>query len=294
MEPLPGNGAAGPLPALHFMESKMHIGRYAPGFRLRPYVKNFFIFELENIDQLFYVPAWAKTMLIFHYGDRFAFRYEDGREMWTNGASFLGCTTSPFFYGGEPRPRMKFLTAEFYPLVLKALVGAGLDQFTDRNVALGDVFSRSGADRIPEALAEAVTDRAKIEIVEAFLYPLCASLRYTPPPVAREMMHRLYTARGVTDMGRLARELGITDRHLRRLFKQVTGIAPKKYSLLVRAEFILSRLFQDQNANLLDLAHEFGYFDQAHFINEFKHTTLATPGEMTREQYLESVRLFYS
>ena len=72
-------------------------------------------------------------------------------------------------------------------------------------------------------------------------------------------------------------------RQLQRQFDGATGVSPKTLARTIRFEAIRNRLIFEPDANLTDLAYEFGYTDQAHFIKDFKAFTNKTPGEFALE-----------
>lgn len=55
------------------------------------------------------------------------------------------------------------------------------------------------------------------------------------------------------------------------------GITPKKYLKTIRLQYSLYLRSRDKMLNVTNLALESGYYDQAHFINEFKALTGFTP-----------------
>ena len=75
-----------------------HIQKYPGPEHLQEFVKGFCIFEFDSIGEPMFVPAWAKTMMAFHYGDQFSVKYHDGTEQYTDKAILIGCTTLPYMY----------------------------------------------------------------------------------------------------------------------------------------------------------------------------------------------------
>ncbi len=76
---------------------------------------------------------------------------------------------------------------------------------------------------------------------------------------------------GQIQVGELARTLNVSNRTLERKFKHILGIPPKKFAKLVRFQRVLEKLqYSSVSGNLIDIAYEFGYADQAHFIRDFK------------------------
>lgn len=68
-------------------------------------------------------------------------------------------------------------------------------------------------------------------------------------------------------------------RNYRRRFLELTGISPKKYILITRLKGILSALEHDEPLKIdwNDIIYNGGYFDQMHFIKEFKRFCGETP-----------------
>ncbi|MFN7118863.1 MAG: helix-turn-helix domain-containing protein [Saprospiraceae bacterium] len=77
--------------------------------------------------------------------------------------------------------------------------------------------------------------------------------------------------------------LKISERHLRRLFYREIGIQPKQYQRVVRIYEAFRQLKQGHYKKLGDIAYNCGYYDQMHFIDEFKYFTGRTPTEYLRE-----------
>ncbi|MFD1737836.1 DUF6597 domain-containing transcriptional factor [Bacillus salitolerans] len=77
----------------------------------------------------------------------------------------------------------------------------------------------------------------------------------------------------------LASNLGFTQRHFNRLFKDHTGVNPKLLSQIYRFEKAFSYLFNYSNEEVADLILSLGYYDQSHFNKEFKRFSGMTPGE---------------
>jgi AraC-like DNA-binding protein len=82
----------------------------------------------------------------------------------------------------------------------------------------------------------------------------------------------------------IASRYNITPRYLQKLFLQYTGIPPKLYGKINRFQQSL-RLISNKENTLTSIAYDCGYFDQSHFIREFKSFTGLTPSAYSPEQY---------
>ncbi|MEL6924825.1 MAG: helix-turn-helix domain-containing protein, partial [Bacteroidota bacterium] len=72
---------------------------------------------------------------------------------------------------------------------------------------------------------------------------------------------------------------GISPRQLRRLFKFYIGDTPKTFCKVVRFQHILKAKHSRQSLRHNKLFYDLGYYDQAHFIKDFKHLYGLTPGD---------------
>lgn len=128
-----------------------------------------------------------------------------------------------------------------------------------------------------------------VEEIEDFLIGLRLNILFDPKQV-RTAAKLLYHTRGQFRVAELADHCHLSMRQLQRQFDETTGISPKALGRAIRFESIHERLMFDPNANLTDLAYEFGYADQAHFIKDFKALTDKTPGEFALEmQQLKNI-----
>jgi AraC-like DNA-binding protein len=76
---------------------------------------------------------------------------------------------------------------------------------------------------------------------------------------------------------RLQQETGYSRQYLHRLFKQEIGFGLKTYQKIVRTNRILDELNSGSIDSLTALAHRYHFYDQSHFIKEFKQMTGTAP-----------------
>jgi AraC-like DNA-binding protein len=104
----------------------------------------------------------------------------------------------------------------------------------------------------------------------------------------------LYTTRGQVRMEELATHCGHSLRQVQRRFKQIAGLTPKTLARLIRFEAIRHRLLTQPSLCLTELAYEFGYSDQAHFIHDFKVIAGCTPQAFIEMARKRSMSPFYN
>ena len=110
---------------------------------------------------------------------------------------------------------------------------------------------------------------------------LCAIL---PPPdpdmkFAHGIVETILTDREVTRVRHLVSRFDATERTLQRLFQRYVGASPRWVIKRYRAYEAIDHLNDTQPAQLAALAQDLGYFDQAHFANDFKSNIGRPPSE---------------
>ncbi|GMN10270.1 hypothetical protein MTsPCn9_13150 [Croceitalea sp. MTPC9] len=77
-------------------------------------------------------------------------------------------------------------------------------------------------------------------------------------------------------------DTGLSPRQLRRIFNFYIGTTPKAFSNVVRFQYILNAKPSNQSLKKNKLYYDVGFFDQAHFIKNFKTFYGVTPSEAFR------------
>lgn len=130
----------------------------------------------------------------------------------------------------------------------------------------------AGAD-LRERLAAAPTPGAKLDVVEQVL------LRRAVRPLRADpglefAVGELHRGRPVAQV---AERCGLTGRAFTRRFTDTVGLTPKRFARVRRFQRALAAIPHDRPVDWAEIAHRTGYFDQAHFVKEFRAFTGLTP-----------------
>ena len=116
----------------------------------------------------------------------------------------------------------------------------------------------------------------RIEIIESFLLERLNSNEATDR-IARSGVDILLQTKGQVSIDELSTKLGINRRQLERRFSSLIGLSPKQLTKIIRLQATLKVIEHKNFESLTSLAYENGYFDQAHFIKDFKEFTGVSP-----------------
>ena len=82
-------------------------------------------------------------------------------------------------------------------------------------------------------------------------------------------------------------------RQLERDFKKQIGISPKQLSKVISLNAALQMMLNKDSESLSEIAYENEYFDQTHFIKDFKEFVGITPKEFLGNESMALSTLFY-
>jgi AraC-like DNA-binding protein len=83
-------------------------------------------------------------------------------------------------------------------------------------------------------------------------------------------------------LSRLNEKIGYSQKHFIGMFKRQVGVTPKAYLKIMRFQKAINEIERSGKVSWTELSHDCGFYDQAHFINDFKLFSGFTP-----EQYLK-------
>ena len=131
------------------------------------------------------------------------------------------------------------------------------------------------------ALAGALQDATRVDAM------ISIATRWLGAPRAEGAAHRLAKelarTQGQMRLDALSRAAGISPRQMRRLFVAETGLSPKQLGRILRFRGSLAQLGTAEGARV---AVDCGYYDQAHFIHEFREFSGETPQNFLAQRRL--------
>lgn len=143
------------------------------------------------------------------------------------------------------------------------------------HVSLEDLWGYE-AGLLRERLLEVQTPEKKFQVLEECLLAQAFKPleRHRAVDCALGLFRNIHTAPAMTD---LADHIGISPRRFIQLFSNEVGLTPKLFARVRRFQQVLQQIRAGADFSWADMAMSCGYFDQAHFIHDFKEFSGINP-----------------
>ena len=157
---------------------------------------------------------------------------------------------------------------------------------TARSRSLDDV-NRPLARRLMAQLHEAATWDRRFDLFDALIAERVGAAHQAPAGVAWAW-RALDQSAGSLAIRRLTSELGWSRKHLIAQFRQRIGLPPKLLARILRFNGVVRTLEHADRVHWAALASDCGYYDQAHFIRDFRAFSGTTPSDFLARRLPDS------
>ncbi len=179
----------------------------------------------------------------------------------------------------DPLRQAKYNAVTVIVLASRSAIEGGLQP--ELAFSMADTFIRQVDEARSEAVVMAYMRQAEMEYCKA-VHSLSAAADAEQPLVAAcktLVMQKLYAK---LEVQTLARELGVTPKHLSATFSRQTGMKLKDYITREKLRAAKMRLiYSDDSYD--DIAYAYGFASQSHFGRAFKQWAGMTPGQFRKQ-----------
>jgi AraC-like DNA-binding protein len=259
-------------------ENSMHYQIFKPKIELlSEFVKCYWILESpkEKTPAKNIIVPDGCMKLIFHYGDFYKHYPENGNSITLPRCFLIGQLTHPYEVGPTGETGTFFVC--FHPNGFLPFTDIPIKEMENSAVTLEKLFGKDGQE-IEQKILVATSTLERINLIEKFLLTRLDN-KETVDHIVKSTLETILTANGQLSVNELSRKTNFNRRQLERKFSTAIGLSPKQLSKTIRLQATLKTLLNEQVTSLTDLAYENEYYDQAHFIKDFKEFTGLTPKE---------------
>lgn len=218
--------------------------------------------------------------LIFHYGDTYKHHPFKGESIVLPKCFLIGQLTKPYVV--EPLGVTGSFVVRFHPSGFLPFTTIPIKEMENTAVPLKELFGKEG-EEMGYSVLNAKDTSERIHLVEEFLINRLRG-KINIDDVIHATIETILNADGHFSVNEHSTKMEVNRRQLTRKFSKAIGLSPKQLAKTTRIQSTLKKLLTNEITKLTDLAYENYYFDQAHFIKEFKEFTGLTPKEFYSDQ----------
>jgi AraC-like DNA-binding protein len=272
---------------------QMRVQNIEPHPLLKGYVGKMWVFEssgkVPDDDMKLIVPnGMLKITIPFRNGvsgkckDWFHLAKESS-------ITLIGITDSPAIVDIEHDAPHGNIGIEFTPIGVYRIFRFRQSDLTNKLFPLEDVLG-TAARKIQEQITNTETISGKIELIQNFLIRM--ALHSPPDPILEYCLHSIESSKGLLTVSQLEKKTGYGSRWLNEKFTEKVGLSPKSLLSITRFKQFYSKWARNPGPRFFRGDIYDYFYDQAHFIKEFKRFTGLSPTKFAKSEN-EFGRVFY-
>lgn len=242
------------------------LSRFEPSQSLEFFIEHFWIVEWDLGDNTYQqdILAYPSVHLVFE----------------KEKTKIFGVVTGKFSRTIEGKGKVvgiKFRPGGFYPFYKSSV-----SSFSDDTIALDTVFEVN-TSKLEETIFASDNKKGMVEKAEEFIRKKLPA-KDERVPFINNIIDAVINDNTLVKVNQLAEQFEINKRTLQRMFNRYVGVSPKWVIKRYRLHEVAGKLTENKQTDWAKLAVDLGYFDQSHFIKDFKSIVGQTPSE-----YLKTV-----
>lgn len=205
-------------------------------------------------------------------------------------AMILGQTIEPFYI--EPVGYVNTFAVTFYPYGFVNFITEPIKNLVNKETHIKHLFGEAPAKELEQKIIKAADTQERIKIIEAFLFAKLND-QTTIDNIVKTTIETLLSTNGSAPINSILKRNLSKRRQLERNFAKQVGISPKQLGKVIRLQTALKLLINEESESLTSIAYESEYYDQAHFIKDFKEFTGISPKEFLGNKNMTLASAFY-
>ncbi|MCI9843746.1 helix-turn-helix domain-containing protein [Flavobacterium pectinovorum] len=252
----------------------MKFDKHFPTERLRPYIKYFVVSENELENEYKVFPS-SGLVIGFQYKGKLA-NIKDNAINELSSSGITGITDGYKIFKNSAD--IGTILIFFTEIGFTHFASHPANELFNLSLSLHDIFDKNSVSEVEEKLSTATSEKSRVGIVEKFLLSQLKDIETDKLIV--EAVKLIYQTNGTIRIKELNEKLFISQSPFEKRFRKVVGTTAKKFASIVRFNTILDNL--NKTKTLTEICYENNFFDQAHFIKDFKQFTGDTPENFKR------------
>ena len=241
---------------------------------LSKYINNYFIVETDNSED--YLPnervyPCGYATMVFHYGSPSKFQKKNSSKYIEPNLVICGQQTN--YYDLTLSGKTGMVLVVFRPHGLKSFFNFPITELLNENLSLQDLIKNEAVE-LEDKLFNAPNNKLRVIHLEKFL--IKKLIHNNEFERVEHAIKIIENSKGLIKTQDIAHEVCLGIKQFERTFSKYVGVNPKKFASIVRFQNVI-QINSKNKRTLSQIAVDNGYYDQSHFIHDFKSLTGLTP-----------------
>ena len=260
----------------------MHYRKFNPSSILSPFVECYFIWDSEGrleTPMVIESPPSGFCSIVFNYADPYYLQNKKYERL---------AVPMQFISGQSIYSYKLFLEGEigvagivFKPAALATIFQLPIYEYTEERIDLYKIFKKPVIDKYVTQIKIAGEEQ-KVHLLEEFLMQQYR-IQKPEPDYIDKAANYIVEHNGLLQVSDLLKDSCMSRRSFERKFFQKVGLSPKYYARLRRIGYLLTFVAGKRKADWPKIVAECEFYDQAHFIKDFKEFTGRSPQQYLKE-----------
>lgn len=271
----------------------MILKRILPRPELARYIDTMWLFESDlgvPIEDSRIIAPNGKAKIIYPYRNGLSTTFNSlTQHHKEQDVYFIGIWDKPLRLSSQTNATGT-IGIELTPNGLHRFASISFSEISNAIFSFRDIYGAKGAHLI-ETLSNTEVPESKADVLQAFLVNIVNNIE-RHNLLIDNTVKLIHTSSGLIDIASLEKKTGYSKRYLDLLFRDHLGISPKTLSNIVRFQSFYKAWANSKAGDFYKDILNDQYYDQAHFIKEFKRFTGYSPRQYAKERN-EFGRIFY-
>ncbi|MCL5028004.1 MAG: AraC family transcriptional regulator [Bacteroidetes bacterium] len=218
--------------------------------------------------------------LMFNFGDNYS-QIKNGKKQIVKGSHIIGIRKHSLQISQTDKQdffSVRFKLGGIYPFI-RIPVYTFANNFFEIDQLISNEYKE-----LEEKLFEVATDENRIAVIEEYLLRKLYSSSFDDYDFVNASL-KFLLKNPLLDIKVIADQFNTNYKTLERKYQKVIGLKPLEVLKIRRFNNAVFSMYSCKYNSLTEIAYKCGYFDQSHFIREFKQLTTFSPREFLKEQF---------
>lgn len=249
-----------------------------PSEILRPYIRDYHVMESDGPDKFLpkrRIYTYGCVVLVFHYSQPSLFK-ERNKSAYIEPRTVI-CGPQTNYYDLSLAGKTGMILVIFQPYGAGMFFKMPINEIVNQNIAF-ELHVKKGAKEIEDKILHAQSIQDRIKLIDDFLLEKFIQNNRNSDQIVAAFAALHHEQEQIT-VKQMAASSRLSIKQFERKFPAFVGLSPKQYLRIARFQKIIQLRNSEHFENYTSLAYDCGYYDQSHFIHDFKMITDLSPKE---------------